>query len=193
MIIQLKLDDMRGSIPPVKPAAGCFIAGGAVRRWFTGLEKLSDVDIFAPSKETLSAFLATIDGAEKVDETKNADTYLLKDTRIQLIKHYRPTVELLLNSFDFNVCQFAWDEKGIWATPEAAIGTLRGQLSVAQITPEFAMDSMRRAFKYQDKGFKPCDGTIRDISNIVATLNREQIESQIVISPHGGRRIVRFD
>ncbi len=193
MIIQLKLDDMRGEIPPLKPSNGCFIAGGAIRRWFTGKEDLSDVDVFAPSEANHAAYLATIGNAVKLDETANAVTYQVDKTKLQLIKHYRASVQELVDSFDFNVCQFAWDESGIWATPEAAIGTLRGHLSIAKITKEFSIDSLRRAFKYQNKGFKPCDGTIRDISKVISELSKEEVEAQVTMSPKGGSRIVRFD
>lgn len=193
MLIQLKVDDMRGIIPPLKPSHGCWIAGGAVRRWFAGEETLSDVDVFAPAEANLTQLISEVKNITKLDSTKNADTYASGNNRIQLIKHYRLTPELLVQSFDFNICQFVWSENGIYATQEAVIGTLRKHLAIATITKEFAIDSLRRAFKYQRKGYLPCNGTIRDISNVIATLTKEEIETQVVMSPHGGNRIVRFD
>ena len=52
---------------------------------------------------------------------------------------------------------------------------------------------MRRAFKYQRKGFEPCLGTIRDIAEVIRTLNEEELKAQVELSPAGGKRFVRFD
>jgi len=59
--------------------------------------------------------------------------------------------------------------------------------------PNFAADSLRRAFKYQTKGFTPCAGTIRDLATAFTTITREQIQAQVEMSPNGGKRLVRFD
>lgn len=185
---------MAGDIPPVSPSCGVFIAGGCVRRWFTGKEPLSDIDVFAPSEKGLLEFIGKLgNNLEPVYETQNADTYLVKDCRIQLIKFHYSTAEELVNNFDFNVCQFVWTETGIFATQKAIIGTLRGHLSVNRILKNFAADSLRRAFKYQLNGFLPCAGTIRDLATSFVELTPEEIKAQIELSPKGGNRIVRFD
>ena len=193
-IVQLKLDDMRGVIPPVTPTSGCFIAGGSVRRWFTGHEDLSDVDVFAPAEENHTAFLEAIGKPAKlIDKTKHASTYLVDGVRVQLIKFFRANIDELFSNFDFNVCQFAWTEQGVFATQEAVIGVLRGHLAVGKIRKDFAVDSLRRTFKYQMKGFEPCAGTIRDIARSFIELTEEEIKKQVEQSPKGGKRIVRFD
>lgn len=191
-LIQLKLDDMRGTIPPVSPIHGCWIAGGAVRGWFCG-EELSDVDVFGPEQQALDNFVSANNKLKKIDETPRAVTYDLDGLRVQTIRVFHNTPQSLLENFDFNVCQFAWSESGIFATRDAIIGTLRKHLSVCKITKEFAVDSLRRAFKYQRKGFIPCAGTIRDLANAVRELTAEEINNQVVVSPHGGSRLVRFD
>lgn len=191
-LIQLKLDYMRGPIPPIPPKHGCWIAGGAVRRWFLGTEKLSDIDVFAPSAQCFEKFIAEHD-ADLVDSHKHADTYEIDGVKVQCIKFHHPTPEALVQNFDFNICQFVWTEVGAFATANAIIGALRGHLAVEKINPEFAVDSLRRAFKYQRRGFTPCAGTLRDIANSFLELTKEQIENQVSISPKGGRRIVRID
>jgi hypothetical protein len=181
-LIQLELDDMRGTIPPIGPSHGCIIAGGAVRRWFNGKEELSDVDVFAPSAEQHVEFLKD-KKATKVDEHANADTYTIDGVKVQLIKLYHPSMESLLGSFDFNVCQFAWDERGIFTTKAAITGVLRGHLRVVNINREYALDSLRRAFKYQSRGYHPCAGTLRDIANSLRNLTEEEVEKQVTVSP----------
>lgn len=190
--IQLPVDRMRGDKPPIEPRDGCFIAGGAVRRWFNGSEELSDVDVFAPTADHQTAFLKNR-SVKLVDQTSRADTYQCDGVRLQLIKFYHPTVDALFGAFDFNVCQFAWTEAGIFATQDAVIGVLRGHLSIVALTKEFAVDSLRRAFKYQQKGFEPCAGTLRDLANNFRQLTDEEMKAQVELSPKGGSRIVRFD
>lgn len=191
-VIQLSHEHIRGKIPPIAPSAGCFIAGGAVRRWFGTDEQLSDIDVFAPAKENHAEFLKD-KTVEIVDDNKHAETYLISGVKVQLIKFYHPTVDALFEAFDYNVCQFAWTEAGIFASHDAVIGVLRGHLSVAKISKEFAVDSLRRAFKYQRRGYEPCAGTLRDIAKSLSTLTQEEIESQVQLSPKGGSRIIRFD
>ena len=192
MIIQLLADHMLGEKPPIEPSAGCIVAGGSVRRWFSGSEKLSDVDVFAPSASHHAEFMGG-KTADLIVETKHAATFNCSGVRLQLIKFYQPNLAALFESFDFNVCQFAWTEDGIFATEDAVIGVLRGHLSVVKLSKEFAIDSLRRAFKYQKKGFEPCAGTLRDIAKNFRELTEEQINAQVEISPGGGKRIVRFD
>ena len=191
-MIQLRADQMAGPRPPIEPSHGCFIAGGAIRRWFAGKEELSDVDVFGPSEKHLKDFLAS-KKSELLFSTKNADTYLIEGVNVQLIKYYHPTIEKLLAEFDFNVCQFGWSEDGIFATEDAVIGLLRGHLSVGKIQEGFEVDSLRRAFKYQSKGFQPCLGTIQKIANSFVEITAEEIAAQIEMSPKGGKRGVRFD
>lgn len=195
-IITLRRDDMRGPVPPIAPANGCWICGGAVRRWFKGEENLSDVDVFSDKIENLEAFIETLKEDHTVRlalETPHADTYLVGNVKVQIIKIHQPDPVKLIESFDYNVCQFAWTETGIIASREAVIGTLRGHLSVGVINKAFAVDSLRRAFKYTDKGYKPCLGTIRDIANSLRELTEEEVKKQVEMSPGGGIRFVRFD
>lgn len=192
-LIQLKPDDMRGVEPPIKPIAGCFICGGAVRRWFNDREKLSDVDVFAPSAEHHVNFMKSLPSAEVSSDHANATTYTVDGVLVQCIKKYFPTLQDTIESFDFNVCQFGWCESGIFATAPAIIGVLRGHLAVNKLVKAFATDSLRRAFKYQRKGFSPCLGTIRDLALGLRELTEEEIKTQIEISPKGGKRGIRYD
>lgn len=186
---------MAGHRPPIEPTEGSWIAGGAVRRWFNDGESLQDVDVFAPTLGSLDAFRKErLSGFDESQKTTNAITYWNGKIKVQLITgRLFPTVEACLDAFDFTICQFAWTKAGIYTTEEAIISTLRRHLSVHRITKEFALDSMRRAFKYQRKGFEPCLGTIRDIAIVIRTLDEEELKNQIELSPAGGKRFVRFD
>lgn len=196
MLIELAADRMRGKRPAIAPGPGTWICGGAVRQWFCGNERESDIDIFGVSAESLSDFSNKIVqmGAREINNTPMTVSLDLGGKMVQVIQgRVYPTVESALDSFDFNVCQFAWDGSKVFATAEALIGTLRGHLAVHKIAKEFAVDSLRRAFKYQRKGYVPCAGTLRDLSNILRTLSEDDVKRAIEISPGGGKRVVSFD
>ena len=173
-----------------------WIAGGAIRRWFNAKEDLSDVDVF------FQADLAFVDyceqltkaGFTQVNSHANAVTFNKGDLLVQCIRlGFYPTVEKLLDSFDFTVCQFAWDGKKIYATPQSIMSVLRGHLGAHNINRDFAVDSLRRAFKYSRKGFQPCNGTIQKMANSLRGLTEEQVKKAIEVSPGGGLRTVRID
>ena len=99
----------------------------------------------------------------------------------------------MLDGFDFNVCQFAWDGSKVFATMEAIVGALRGHLAVNKLQPGFEMDSFRRAFKYQRRGFLPCAGTMLTLATALQSLTPEKIKEQVEMSPGGGKRFIHFD
>ena len=101
--------------------------------------------------------------------------------------------ETRFDSFDFTVCQFGWDGKDIFGTSLGLVSALRGHLGVHKIDKALATDSLRRAFKYAAKGYKPCHATIRDLGLSFNSLAKEEIENQIQISPNGGTRIIGVD
>jgi hypothetical protein len=102
-------------------------------------------------------------------------------------------VEDLLDSFDFTVCQFAYDGSNVFSTPEAIISVTRNHLGVHNISKEFAVDSLRRAFKYSKKGYYPCNGTIQKLADSLRGLTAEEVKNAVEISPGGGRRLIRID
>jgi len=173
-----------------------WIAGGAIRRWFAGTEELSDVDVFFPSQEVFDAYVQTLtgNGFSKTYVSQNADTYSNGKHLVQCIKvNFFKDVNELFDSFDFTLCQFAWDGNKIYSTTEAIISVLRKHLGVHKIKEEFAVDSLRRAFKYCSKGYKPCSGTIIDLANSMIGLTKEKVATAVEISPAGGKRIIRID
>lgn len=194
-IITIDPLQMKGKPPDVRVTNNTWIAGGAIRQWFVGNEKKSDIDVFGINDNALNGFvLANCVGAELIYSSNNAHTYKRNNDIIQIIrgKHF-PNIEACLASFDFNVCQFAWDEKNIYSTTESIISVLRGHLGVNGITKSLAADSLRRAFKYQKKGYIPCAGTIMDIAKSFIGLTEEEIISQVELSPSGGKRLIGID
>lgn len=194
-VIKLDQSVFLGKKPLITPTEGIWIAGGAIRQWFNGNEAPSDIDIFGFSEEKLKAFEeTTFKGFKKLVENAQLSSYSYHGQLVQVIKYdFYNNVADLLDSFDFSVCQFAWDGAEVYATQSAVISVLRKHLRVHKISKELAADSLRRAFKYQRKGYEPCLGTIRDLALSFQSLTESQIQEQISISPGGGLRTVGVD
>lgn len=171
----------------------CFVAGGSVRRWFVGEKQTSDIDIFPLIKENEKEIVSTLELKELIWKNKNTDTYRKDGVVYQIIHRYAKSEDILLDTFDFCHCQFAWDGKKVSATPNAIITALRKHLMVHKFQEGYEMDSLRRAFKYQRQGYTPCWGTLQDIAKQIGLLEDKDIEKQVELSPGGGIRTVRFD
>lgn len=194
-LIKLEQETFIGQRPIVSPTKDVWIAGGAIRQWFNDGELMTDIDVFGKNQESLDNFISEkLWAAEKISEQNHLSSFSLNGQLVQVIKYdYYDSIHNLLDSFDFTVCQFAWDGKTVYSTEAAIVSVLRKHLRVHQITKELAADSLRRAFKYQRKGYIPCLGTLKDIALSFQNLTEEQIKEQITISPGGGTRFVGVD
>lgn len=194
-LIKLEQETFIGQRPIVSPTKDVWIAGGAIRQWFNDGELVTDIDVFGKNQESLDNFVSEkLWAAKKISEQDHLSSFSLNGQLIQVIKYdYYDSIHNLLDSFDFTVCQFAWDGKTVYSTEAAIVSVLRKHLRVHQITKELAADSLRRAFKYQRKGYIPCLGTLKDIALSFQNLTEEEIKQQITISPGGGTRFVGVD
>ena len=175
-ILTLKTDEMRGKKPFLEPIENVYIAGGAVRKWFTGQEKDSDLDVFAVNDTALEKFkIKYLKEYQVASSNKMTTTFKKDDKIVQLISgRFYANVNDLFDSFDFTLCHFAWTTQGIFGTKEGVISTLRNHLAVHKLNKDFAVDSLRRAFKYHKKGFEPCWGTLRDLTSVFQTLTQNK-------------------
>lgn len=193
----IKVDQLTclGKKPLLEINDGIWIAGGAIRQWFVGNEKSTDIDVFGKTQESLDTFVTNnLKGCRLLTYRENLRSYDYKGTMVQIITYdFYENVEALLDSFDFNVCQFAYDGKEVYSTVSAITSVLRNHLGVHKITPPLVADSLRRAFKYQEKGYKPCLGTIQKLGESFSGVSKEEIQNQISISPGGGMRFVGVD
>lgn len=194
-LIKIPKDQLKGKKPILEPVPNVFICGGAIRQWFLGTEASSDIDVFGTTPEVLEDFIYTsLKNCKLLSENPFTKTFDYKGQFVQVM-YGLPFHNILdaFESFDFTICQFAWFNDEIYSTANAICSALRGHLGVHEINQNFAVDSLRRAFKYQSKGYIPCSGTIRDLGLGFVNLTDEQIKKQLEISPNGGLRTVRID
>ena len=190
-MIELSKQEMQGYIPDLEIPDGFVIAGGSIRRWFTGEKQDSDFDYFRIDGE--ENYKLSIDGISEIYSNQIQTTYSLDGKRLQSIKKRYVSVEDLFEHFDFHHCQFAYDGENIFTTKKAIISSLRKHLSFNNVIEGFELDTLRRAFKYQRQGFTPCSGTIADIAMMLKASDSD-FDQQRIMSPNGGKKnIVRFD
>jgi len=194
-IITLDEKLMLGHKPDIQLVENSWVAGGAIRSWFNK-EKTRDIDLFFKDKEAVINFkkLNKLENIKPTFSSKTTEQFEVNENIIQIIYIFSANVEETFDKFDFTICQFAWDGKIIYTTTEALVSISRNHLGVHKIQKGYETDSLRRAFKYYEKGYKPCLGTIRDLALAISDSKTEEIEEQITISPGGmPRHNVRWD
>lgn len=164
------LDDL-----PILSANGPWLAGGALRRTIQGKEPDSDFDFFFKDANQLSSFEAELmeKGLLKVKETEHHLQYSgrvgsserSRDIQLIRFKFYQDAEEVV-ESFDFTICQFAFDGTDL-ITGDFSLWDLgRKRLAVHKIT--FPVSSMRRVLKYTRQGFTACNGCLATLLRATA-------------------------
>lgn len=146
---------------------GPWLAGGSLRRTLLGQEPDSDFDFFFKNSEQLDQFAKL---CEKIglEKTSDKDHYLQFEgivsgsklpVKVQAIRFaYYQSAEEVIDSFDFTICQFAYDGVSLICGDTALWDLGRKRLAVHKIT--FALSSMRRILKYSSQGFYACPGAM---------------------------------
>lgn len=160
---------------PAISKEGPWIAGGAVRRTFTGEKLDSDFDFFFANEAQATTFKDALraKGAKQSAETEKAFTFILPtempedgvylpEMKIQAIQFaYFADAESLIDSFDFTISQFAYDGESLHVAPFALWDVARRRLVVHRVT--YAVSTMRRLLKYTAQGYTVCPGALSEI------------------------------
>lgn len=147
---------------------GPWIVGGSVRRLITGAAQDSDFDVAFPSDIALYAKCGALvsQGFEKRRET-DAHVELFakiddKPTTVQLLKiAYASEPWGVLDTFDFTICQCAYDGESFTFGPYTLWDLGRKRLAIHKVT--YAASTVRRMLKYGKQGYTFCQGTIVSI------------------------------
>lgn len=163
---------------------GPWLAGGALRRTLMGQEPDSDFDFFFRDAEQLSTFTTSLEtkGLSKLKETEHHVHYrgqvgaskLPRDIQCIRFKFYKDAAAVI-DSFDFTICQFAFDGEHL-ITGEFSLWDLgRKKLAVHKIT--YPVSTMRRLLKYTNQGFTACNGALQTI--LRATVDNPELRTDI--------------
>lgn len=173
---------------PRLSAEGPWLAGGALRRTLLQREPESDFDFFFRDADQLASFSALVEagGLKKVRETEHHVHYRgtvhtsegrdVAAVDVQLIRFaFYSSAAAVIDSFDFTICQFAFDGESLTVGDHALWDLGRKRLAVNRIT--FPVSSTRRLLKYARQGFTACNGCLTAI--LVATANHPELRLDI--------------
>lgn len=158
---------------------GPWIAGGALRSLVANEDHVSDYDFFFKDKEQLEMFRSIMESSASIKilskkSNDHCDTYSIvipnkeyNKFEVQLVHiSYYESPQLLLDSFDYTICQFAYDGDSFFTGEFSILDLMRRRLAVNVIT--YPVSSVRRMIKYTNKGFLACSGCITEVLKKVA-------------------------
>lgn len=172
---QSELSSVLAGLPALSPT-GPWLAGGALRRTLLGEQPDSDFDFFFRDEDQLTTFREGLEsrGFTKVRESqhhqhyrgKTGDSALPRDVQMIRFAFYADAAAVV-DSFDFTICQFAFDGTTLTCGEHALWDIGRKRLAIHQIT--YPVSTMRRALKYGTQGFTACNGCLTTILRETAT------------------------
>lgn len=178
-----RFDDVCAVVAPAKN--GPWLVGGSVRRLISRTPQDSDFDLAFPSQAALEACATRLKGSgfKQVRATDEHVEMIGKvgddNTTVQLLKVvFAETPELVVDSFDFTICQFAFDGADIICGPYSLWDLGRERLAIHKVT--YGAATVRRLVKYTKQGFRCCQGTA------------VQLLEQIVANPQNIRGDVQY-
>ncbi len=174
-------------LPELLHTNECWVAGGFIRRWYYTLPQTSDIDLFFGNDKAYNSMCEelnkitleppVISKFNKSFKIKIGDTpspgqedigkpWILN---IQAINHnYYTSMEALMDSFDFTLCQFAYNGVDICITENGLIDSQRKRLVPHKIT--YGVSSLRRIIKYTSQGYYMCGGSASNFLNQITPL-----------------------
>jgi hypothetical protein len=138
----------------MKEYSAC-IAGGALTSAFSS-SRINDFDVFFPSPYTLEQAIRIAPRDDKTIETDSALSIISEGHRVQLIKVLTGSPEQVIDSFDFTICQAAFqfkpNETGFWFG-KGFFPHLAQRRLVFNVSAEYPVCSLFRVAKYLKRGF----------------------------------------
>ncbi len=166
-----------------RPFEGVYLAGGALRKTLQMIELDSDVDLFFKDKEsfdkvcehlkTLDSNFTTKDNNISFNIKIGDATYLVQCINIA----YYASMEALLDSFDYTLCQFGYDGENLYCGEYSLWDLALKRIAVHKLT--YGISSLRRLLKYTKQGFTVCNGALATILKS-AIENPEIVDMRVV-------------
>ncbi len=177
----------------------CWIAGGALRDFFSYGYPHSDIDIYFSdeyelerAKEYFNEKVWNNEGAELIGDFTNSIDYRYKKHHFQLIKIYFPGPQETIDNFDFTVCCAAVDTVEVIHHDTFFIDLAARKLVINSLPKP--LSTMQRMQKYIKKGFTICNGGLLALAKAIATIDFDNVdENHLEHYPDGTPRFVRLD
>jgi hypothetical protein len=131
---------------------GAFIAGGAVTSVFSS-ERINDLDLFFPTAEAADAAIETISQKDRTASTDAAISFVSDKHRVQLTRVKTGDPSSVIGSFDFTICQAAFNGSDFLFSPDFFQHLAQRRL-VYNINAEYPLCSLFRTRKFIQRGYR---------------------------------------
>lgn len=152
----------------------CWIAGGALRDYFSGVLVTTDYDMFFPNeaeyKKAREYFKAK--DCEVKWESDKGCKIKYKEKTYDLVKMFFSNPQETIDTFDFTVSMLAVDNESVYYGETTFIDLAKRQLMINKIT--YPASSMSRAFRYYKKGFTMCQGEMKRLFEAIQNTPKEE-------------------
>lgn len=176
----------------------CFIAGGVFASIFSKTE-INDIDIFFYNKQDVQKVIDYLQTISDIKIGFNNDyvcNVYWKNLKLQLVKKYQYSSAIdCINSFDFTVCKCAYDGKKIYHNERFFIDLTSKALIIDNLLLK-PLSTLKRAFKYQKKGYTICNVGLAKIAKEINILEidwQNPDQNQIEFYPDGTASFLGLD
>lgn len=171
----------------------CWLAGGALRDYFMGIQIATDYDIFFPNEteyeKTKTFFKAK--NAEIIWDSDNGTKVKYNNKKFDLVKKFFDNPQATIDEFDFTVSMLAVDNEKIYHGETTFIDLAKRQLMINKIT--YPASTMSRAFRYYKKGFSMCAGEMKKMVEAIQDMPKpEPVENNNANQPPSGDGTGKF-
>jgi hypothetical protein len=152
----------------------CWIAGGALRDYFMAVKITTDYDLFFPNEleyEKAKTFFKAKE-AEIKWESENGMKVKYGKRTYDLVKKYFENPQATIDNFDFTVSMFAVDTEKVYFGETTFIDLAKRQLMLNKIP--YPASTMKRAFRYYNKGFKMCAGEMMKLVIAIQNMPKQE-------------------
>ena len=152
----------------------CWIAGGAIIDYFSGVKVNTDYDLFFPNDieyEKCKVYFKAKECSVKW-ESDNGMKINYNGKTFDLVKKFFATPKETIDAFDFTVSMFAVDTETVYYGETTFIDLAKRQLMINKIT--YPASTMRRAFRYYKKGFSMCVGEMKKMVESIQGMPKQE-------------------
>lgn len=172
-----------------------WIAGGAVRDYFSIGRCTSDVDVFFSSKDNFDIALKYFadHDIKPTFQNERVTNLIYKKHKIQLISsHYFQSPEDTIKAFDFTVCSAAVDRAKVYHHETFFMDLAKKRLVIVSVP--YPLSTLQRLQKYIRKGYSICNGGLLEIAKAIQALDLQSpSQNTFEFYPDGEPKFVRID
>lgn len=144
----------------------CWVAGGAVRDYFSVGYVTSDIDIYFPNQKEFDKLREhLLKFATLTFENDKVINFDWIGKKIQLIKIFFNSVTETIAEFDFTVCCAGVDRTNVYHHETFFVDLARRRLVINKLP--YPLSTLRRLQKYILKGYKICNGGIVQLGTAI--------------------------